>query len=75
MIFGLKGVFIGQQTKVSSKGNSYTVASISNGCGEVLTSMLNKSDCLSDLELYKEYNFLVDYDVRYKNIKILGVSK
>ena len=80
MIFVTNGVFMGSEEKVSAKtGKRYNVLLFASGM-ETMTLML-KDDCTFDglkglgtLELYQPYTFTLDFNTRYNQFAIAGIS-
>lgn len=68
MIFDCACKFIGKEIKQSKKGNSYIVVSLIQGTS-VLTVM---SEVDINCEFGKEIIVSLQYDLRYKNLKLVG---
>ena len=70
MVFECKCKFLGKEEKLSKKGNKYLVITIIQGI-DVLTIM---SDVDVNADFGKEFIACLDYDVKYKNIRLVGAK-
>ena len=70
MEFELTCKFLGQEEKQSKKGNKYNVVSLMQGV-DVLKVM---SDFELDFEFGQDLIAIIDYNLTYKNMRLMGVK-
>lgn len=70
MIFESKVKFLNMEEKVSKKGNKYNVVTIMQN-SDVLSMM---SDVEVKLDFGRDFVAILDYNVQFKNIRIIGVK-
>lgn len=70
MVFELKCKFLGQEEKQSKNGNNYNVVSLFQG----IDTLKVISDLELDLEFGQDFIAYINYDVTYKNMRLIGVK-
>lgn len=70
MILKLNCKFLGKEVRTSKKGNQYNVVTVLQG----VDTLQLMSDIDISGEFGKDFMALLDYDVRYKNLKLVGVD-
>lgn len=74
MRMNCKAVLLGADEKTSAKGNKYISVLFQSGT-ETITTMYTGSDDISQLKKYEDYNFVLDYNPRWKSFNIISISK
>lgn len=70
MILKLNCKFLGKESRTSKKGNQYNVVTVLQGV-DTLTLM---ADVDINATFGTEFVALLDYDIRYKNLKLIGAE-
>ena len=70
MVFESKCKFLGEENRLSKKGNEYLVVTVMQGI-DVLTIM---SDVEINSDFGKEFVGVFNYDVRFKNLRLVGAK-
>ena len=75
MVAKFKTVFLGVETKVSSKGNEYDVVSFMDG-GKPCSAVVNKDASLRYPQVLTECNIAVSVDLgRYTKVEVLSIGE
>ena len=70
MEFELKCKFLGQEEKHSKKGNKYNVVSLVQG----VDTLKLMSDFELDFEFGQDLIAIIDYNLTYKSMRLIGVK-
>lgn len=70
MVFECICRFLSKEEKISKKGNKYLVVTVMQGTS-TLTVM---SDVDINSEFGKEFTAIFDYDVKFKNLRLVGAK-
>lgn len=70
MLLKLNCKFLGKEVRTSKKGNQYHVVTVLQGV-DTLTLM---SDIDLNAGFGTDFVALLDYDIRYKNLKLIGAE-
>ena len=70
MEFELKCKFLGQEEKQSKIGNKYNVVSLVQG----IDTLKLVSDIYLDFEFGQDLIAIIDYNLTYKNMRLIGVK-
>jgi hypothetical protein len=71
----LTAVYMGTENVTSKKtGEVYTIIGFSEGLETIRLTCPNGFD-VNTLESYKPYNLELDYNLTYKNFKLINVTK
>lgn len=73
MKFSCLGRFLGKEEKISQKGNKYSVITFIQGV-DTLTVMACE-DVDGNHSFGDELNFNLEYDVKFKSLKLLSIEK
>ena len=70
MEFELECKFLGQEEKQSKKGNKYNIVSLLQG----VDTLKVMSDFELDYEFGQDLIAIIDYNLTYKNMRLMGVK-
>lgn len=73
MKFICEAELIGFESRISAKGNSYTVALFVQGVDVFQPMLPDNTDC-SKLKLHTKYSLTVDYNSRFRNMNLIDMK-